>query len=494
MAVENLGIYPNAQSKPIGTTLRIYPTSGTVAPYVRFETQSNGWYSANIWVTAYGIKKAGSEDINGYTLIGDTGVLNRTRANFTLVSGSEGTNYVYALPFSSITDGTTTLSSLLGTLSYAGRSYAALRLKVEARIYWDSGQVIERSSRGEMTCYIGFIPTFTVNEIYYDKNGLTITYTASGSGAAAWKRPNDRWATKMLDIRHGGKTYALTSSLEEIYGTVGSAGKLTIPKAKLKRVPETGDTIYGKVRFVGSWMSVGSTLNTMGLSWVAVVNKYDVPAPAFASISATADGVSVTMASNSNIDYIEVSMVGGQYAIDRAIITPGSTHVFKGVPYGVATEWQAVAYSDAAGELAASQPVTATAGAVSPQLAKGAVFTDADGNEVCIPYNVSYTTQSRAESTRVKLAGRQRPTVGFGEGGSVTWTVNGKVLFASDFDQARYVTTDREALNALPMAGVQLLRLPDGTRAQLQVTDCQTSRNVGWNGYRAVSISAEEVD
>lgn len=492
MAVENLGIYPNEQSKPIGTTLRIYPTSGTVAPYVRFETQSNGWYSANIWVTVYGIKKVGNEDINGYTLIGATGVIGRTRSNYTLVSGSEGTNYVYALPFSSITDGTTTLSSLLGTLSYAGRSYAALRLIVEARIYWDSGQVIERSSRGEMTCYIGFIPTFTVNQVYYDKNGLTITYTASGSGSAAWKRPNDRWAVNSLKLKIGSTTYALTGATD-IHGTVGSAGKLTIPKSKLKRVPATGNTVQGTVRFVGSWMSVGTTLNTMALN-TAVSNLYDVPAPAYASISATADGVSVTMASNSGIDYIEVSMVGGQYAIDRAIITPGSTHVFKGVPYGVATEWQAVAYSDAAGELAASQPVTATAGAVIPQLAKGAVFTDADGNEVCIPYDVSYTTQARAESTRVKLAGRQRPTVGFGEGGSVTWTVNGKVLFASDFDQARYVTTDREALDALPMAGVQLLRLPDGTRAQLQVTDCQTSRSVGWNGYRTVSISAEEVD
>lgn len=489
MAVENLGIYPNQQSKPIGSSLRILPTSGTVAPNVRFETQSNGWHSANVWVTVSVIKKTGNENIDGYTYIGDTGVTRKARSNFTLVSGSDGSNYVYALPFSSITDGTTTLSSLLGTLSYAGRSYAAIKLKIETRIYWDSDQTIEKSSYGSTICYIGFIPTFTVNQIYYDKNGLTITYTASGSGAAAWKRPNDRWAVNSLKLKIGSTTYALTGATD-IYGTVGSAGKLTIPKSKLKRVPATGNTVQGTVRFVGSWMSVGTTLNTMAIN-TAVSNLYDVPAPSY-TLTATSDGVLATVAANSSIDYVEISMVNGAYEIDRAIIAPGSSHLFAGVPYGVATEWQAVAYSDAAGELAASQPVNQTLSRVVPPAGGGATFTSMDGVNVRVPYNCTYSTASKPEAETVKLAGRQRPTVGFGEGGQVSWSINGLAIMDDSEAATSLETTDEDALRSLPLAGIQVLRFPDGTRAQVYVSSVSVSR-ADASGLRQVSITAEEV-
>lgn len=111
---------------------------------------------------------------------------------------------------------------------------------------------------------------------------------------------------------------------------------------------------------------------------------------------------------------------------------------------------------------------------------------------VRIPYNCTYSTSSKPEAETVKLAGRQRPTVGFGEGGEVSWSINGLAIMNDSEAATSLETTDEDALRNLPLAGIQVLRFPDGTRAQVYVSSVSVSR-ADASGLRNISITAEEV-
>ena len=83
-------------------------------------------------------------------------------------------------------------------------------------------------------------------------------------------------------------------------------------------------------------------------------------------------------------------------------------------------------------------------------------------------------------------------TVGFGKGGSVDVKVTGKVIPAAE-NGGSLISTDIDALRALPFAGASILRLENGDRFQVAVTDVQVSRPVGWTGLRNVSVASKEV-
>ena len=484
MAVQDVGIYPNQQGTDVGTSKRIFLTDGTITEKIRFTTQSNRWIDANVWVYAYGIQVAGEESIDGYTYIGEAGDFNIPIASFTQVSGSVADGYLWEYAFSSVTG----LSALIGSLDYTTRSYDCIMLVIRVRAFW--GTDINESELGVQTCWIGFIPEYVLSEIYYDKNGLTVEYTTTCAGQTyAWTRPNDRWAinnlTDNLDVVVGE---------QDAYGVVGSAGKLTIPKERLLYIPDYADTLTGLVRFAGSWQQVGSTLNTLDLSTVPVVNKYVTKTPTL-SLAVSSAGVTVTVGQTgigSDLDYVEVSMVGAEYDVDRAQIPLNGTHLFEYVPFDVATEWQATGYSSAAGDLAMSQPITKTAAAIERKPG-AAVFKALDGTEVVIAYDLSYSSSYQPETTVVKLAGRQRRTVGFGEGGTGTWDVSGSVLLPSRYSTSGLETVYEDILRALPESGVQIMWLPEGTRKQVYVSSIDISRMTGGRGFRSVSIQAEEV-
>ena len=482
MAVDALGIYPNEQGTVIGTSKRIDANAGTVTEYVRFKTQGNGWHSANVWVEVSVIKKNGNEAMDGFTYIGEAGKLEIARSSFTSVSGSASDGYVWAYPFSSI-DGSPTLASLIGTLSFSGRSYDCIKLHVMVRCYWDSDKVNEKSSKIEQDCYIGFIPAYTVTGAYYDKNGLSIEYTTSN-----WGRQNDRW--QVTNLKDGTKVVCKSAS-----GTVKKAGLLTIPKKLLTYIPKDTDVLKGNLSFRGSWQSdKAQALQTVTVNQ-AVDNRYTVRAvtltvtPSAAGVTATVNEVSSAASPN---DYIEVSMVGGIYDSDRAQIPVGGSHLFTGVPYGVATEWQAVGYSSAAGELAMSQPVTATAAAIDSSHASIST-TDTEADDFAtldLPYNITVSSSHDPETSVVKLAGRQRPTVGYGEGGTAQWTIGGIVLTKQPVTGAGLSLADMETLRRLPETGPVMLRLPDGSRANLRLS---TSFSRMQDNMYSVTLTGEEV-
>ena len=483
MAIDAVGITPNEQGTDIGTTKRIYSSDSAPTMKVAFKTATRktnnnfGWSKADISVIVDKINKNGSEDYNGYTYQGSASISDIGYATFSY-TGSDSAGYVYTYPFSSITG----LASLIGTLTYGSRSFDAIRLTITVTCKWQEGNDWKSTSSTQV-CYIGFIPFYTLSSVYLDKNGLNITYTASG-----WNRANDRWAIKQIsDV----STYVLNES-DDIWGVVGSAGKLTIPNDKLIYRPKNGDTLTGTVRMVGSWMGTGTVLNTLDLSTRTVQDLYTLKKPKFTSVTVVGDGVQITVnqdstTSGSNLDYIEVSMVGGRFEADRALIPVGGTHTFNAVPYGVTTTWQAIGHSAAAGEDAVSAVVTTTAQAVS---GSGLTLTSNEGS-LRLSYNVSYNANSRPSVTTAKLAGRDRPSVGFGVGGAVTWTITGTIVTSNLSSNLEQV--DERWARSIPMQGVWVMRLPDGDRVQLYITNCGVSMAQGAYGWRTVSISAEEV-
>ena len=476
MAINELGIFPNSQGSTIGTSLRVESADGTVAPYLRFKTQSDSWTKADIAITVDVITKSGTETLNGYSNKGSVSMKDVPNSSFSAYAGSSNaTGWIWSLAFSSITG----LSALLGTLSYSGRSYDAIRLKISVKLYFSGG-----STSGTKTCYIGFIPTFTASEIYIDKSGLTVAYTATG-----WNRPNDRWA--VMDIADGSEIVLQDS---DAYGKIGSAGKLTIPKAKLKYIPANGDTLTGSIRMTGSWMGTGTNLGYLDLSTVTVINKYATKTPTL-SLLVVSDGVRATVGqtgTGSNLDSVEVSLVGSDYVLDKEVIPLNGQHVFKAVPVNVPLTFQAVGYSSAAGELAASATITKSVDTGGdPVIYESEAFSVIyDSGSVELAYNIQVDTSNAPEAVTVKFAGRKRQTVGFGEGGSQTWRISADII--TEAHDGLIVTTEQE-VRSLPERGVCILRFPDGERAQVYITTVNVSRSERGGVIRSVDIDAEEV-
>lgn len=478
MAIERIGIYPNKAGAVIGDALEVFPSDSAPALEFRFSTQSQTWLTANVWVTVDIVRKAGDEAINGYSRKGAAGALGIARTSLATPI-SDGGAYVYKVPLSNAA--LSDVATLLGTLTYSGRSYDAIRLTVEVRVKWGAGD--SDYTRGSSVCYIGFKPSYSATGAKYSPEGLAISYTASG-----WSRPNDRWANG-----------ALTSDSEPLaepnaaWGTVGGAGVLTIPADKLERIPETGEELGGSIRMVGSWQAQGATLGELDLTGVSVTNLTTIRKPA---ITATAQNGGVLVAvtagtgTGTAATRIDVSLAGSTYAMDRATLEPGESHFFAAVPAGAPTEWQAVGIADVGGTEFASGPSSATAQAIE---ISGLEVVTQGGGIVPIPYNATISGNTAPETETVKLAGRERMTVGFGEGGTGAWTINGTII-ADDSLAAGAITTDPADVRALPFAGLCMLRDSDGWRAQVYI-DSATVRdayNIG-RGSREVTISAEEV-
>ena len=180
-------------------------------------------------------------------------------------------------------------------------------------------------------------------------------------------------------------------------------------------------------------------------------------------------------------------MVGSTYSADRATLAPGESHLFQAVPAGISTEWQAVGIATVSGEEFASGPSTATAQAV---VIDGLEIVDAEANVIPIPYNVRLSSSSKPETETVKLAGRTRPTVGYGEGGEVSWTINGTIVTETMGD---LTVTDPDTVRALPFAGVCIVRIEDGQRMQVSIESASVTQDGDGMGIMSATINADEV-
>lgn len=476
MAVEKIGIYPNNQNALLGASLSVMSADGTISPEFRFATQSNTWSTVNLWVTVDAVNAGGSEDVNGYHNVGASGFTGKSRTALSTPTSSGGL-YYYKVPLSD--SGLSTVAGYIGTVSYASRSYDAIRLKIEVRIKYTGGEVT-----GSATCYIGFKPTYTATAAAYTVNGLEITYTAT----SPWARPSDRFTTGA--IKSASK--ALCDS--GVTGKCSGAGKLVIPRSKIKRIPQTGESLTGSITMRGSWQDSNSNLGALSLSGVTVTNTTTVKVPTITA-TATGSGVKVkwtgTGAGSTTPTAVDVQLSGSDYVQDRWTFTAvNEEHLFDAVPAGVSTTWQAVAYVAGNDAYQPTSPVEATATSITLD---GLDIVPSDGSgPIALPYNAQVSRSYSPETESVKLAGRNRPTVGFGEGGTGTWSVSGTII-TDEVTRLRtdLTATDIEALAALPEKGVCVIRTEDGRRAQVYVTTCNISRAV--KGIRNYSLTCEEV-
>jgi hypothetical protein len=123
---------------------------------------------------------------------------------------------------------------------------------------------------------------------------------------------------------------------------------------------------------------------------------------------------------------------------------------------------------------------------------EGISLVPADGSgAIALPYNLKVTRDYSPETETAKLAGRKRPTVGFGEGGEGSWKISGTVITGENTSLSSLTSTDIDALASLPERGICMLRTQDGRRAQVYIKSATISRE--FRGVRGISIDADEV-
>lgn len=465
--------------------------------------------------------------------------------------------FMYSIPFSAIplsTDPSRTLYDLLSgaaSFTFANRRYDCLRITFELRTWWGVG-ASQSSAVDPVTCYVGYFPRYTQDQTWTDGDGgvnatswvdsngnLRLRYNAK-HGGEPW-RHNDRFAIEEpLKVGSTVLVPKTDKNKNQVWGTCsaissgasdGGAYLLTIPKANLAFTPNgVSDRITaGKVRFAGSWQPKSGASALGYLTWSAsapggvirndlqaktgdtgaggtsgnpvilyrpTVTAVQQGANVKVTVGQTPDGVA---GANTKLTYVEVQMRGGITAFDTATLAPGESHVFFGVPFGVQTTWDATGYyettdSDGLPDIYQGRTATATVKAISPRaLGEGTVLVNQAGESFDLVYNLDVRRVSKPEHETVKFAGRSRPSVAYGEGGEVAWTIDADVFTARPPDNRSVSVCDEEALVEMPMNGPWLIRDEAGNRWALNVTQVSLTRKVGSRYWRGVSISAEEV-
>lgn len=370
-----------------------------------------------------------------------------------------------------------------GDWSFANRRFDVVHLHIKVKtLYYDDGNVLRESEVTHQDAYIGWIPDYDQSAVRatYGKSGLVIRYDSPD-----WDRSTDRWEVQRLT--QNGRSLIDTKRLP--WGAVTGRGVITIPPSALVRTPVDG-TIDGVIRMNATWRPTGLEFSNLTLSGYAVENVLDVNSPTITLAEDSTTGtVRVTVGDaldeNVAVATARVRLAGGSLSCDVHEVAVNGSCVLApplGTPYVV----EATSF-DSDGNRGAT--VRATGGPLT--LGDGVYLTPLDGGDtVAIAYNVRITEGASPEIETVKLAGRPRKSVFYGEGGDHTVNVSGAVCIEGGHGIAH---VDIEALRSLPYAGPCVMREDTGQRWAVLVKSANVSSNSAPRHMRDVSISCEEV-
>ena len=386
-----------------------------------------------------------------------------------------------AFPSQNHSDATIVSAITNGDWSFANRKFDAIHLHIKIKTLYESGGELMTSDLAEADRYIGYIPSYDIDEnnpIVFDLEGLKVYYTADD-----WDRSSDRFEVTYLT--QAGKSLIDTKS--KPWGSVRSAGLIVIPKDKLIRQPTDG-TVSGSIRMNATWRPAGEDFASIALIAAPVDNQTGTRTPNVSMTIDSEDGsLTVTVTQGSGTDQLattaNVVLIDGETKEDNQTVTIGGSAVFHPT-FGRTFSVSVTAFS--------AQGVRSARVVKSGIMTTldGATLSLSDGSTIRIPYGVSVSDSSGPEVEVVKMAGRQRPSVFFGEGGTRSLSVKGFVCVEEGHNME---VTDPDALSALPMSGPCLYRDDTGRRVYGYVSDQGSDHGATFPWMREVSLSIEEV-
>lgn len=392
------------------------------------------------------------------------------------------------------TDATTSGQSVLDELlrtdwTFANRKYDEIQLKVKVKtLYATEGWSQSQSDpyAGLLTSplavedvFVGYRPSYACTAAKVTASGLEITYSSQN-----WDRATDRWSLE--ELKQGG--VSLIDPKAKPWGTVKGHGKIVVPASKLKRIPGIA-ALTGRVRFNAVWRPSLMDFATMGVS-VTPTTTQTVRTPVLALTVSGSDVTAVATdpgGSGLALATVTIKLRGSSLSCDQFTVAPGEPVVFRCLPPGRLTV-------DAVGAAAngqSSRPTSATA-RVASGTSGGDSIVPLDGSTpVRLLFNVKAQWTGKPEAVTEKLAGRERESAWFGEGGQATLSVS------FDFSVVPFpgvAAQPEDAVMALAYCGPCILLLHGRERVLVEVESVSLSDpTAGFDRIRNATLSLREV-
>lgn len=345
------------------------------------------------------------------------------------------------------------------------RKYDELDMQFSVTAAYVTG-VTGDTPTGTAEAWVGYCPDYTVKAASFDLDSLTIELGRSST----WLRADDRWA--LTSLKQSGAD--LKPRQGDWYGNWQS---VTIPVKSLRRNPQSGTLDIG-LRINAAYKAIGSTLATAtGSVTVKDLSTCNTPT---VTASVSNGHATVTVADSGDrgvaITRAIVRLRGGLDCDSVECAVPG-TATLPCLPAGDSVI--EVVGTDSLDSTATSRTVSVT---VSNPRCTPALWDTESGDVFDLNLDVSWSRSAAPEATVEKLAGRERSSAWFGTGAEVTCSL-GAAVVGDDLAVG-------EAIDKLQEVRHAVVRMPDGYREAVAVTDFSAERSVG---YATVSFSLTEV-
>ena len=323
------------------------------------------------------------------------------------------------------------------------------------------------STRTDATVLIECQPEYVIERIRCDSlDALKIDYSAYG-----WERVDDRWQLELLEASGASILFASMPWGAVARHSASGEGVVIVPTESLSRLP-IGEAVVVELRLNPSYRAAGAEFARAAYSGACKTDG-GCNTPTL-SASATSGGVSVAVGDSGDkgkpIESCLLKLVGSKYPFDQRIVAPGGTATFPFAPRGVPISFTVLGVAK---DGSLSKLVKAEYGAVEPLGAVELVSLADPSVRAVARWNVRLEDEYAPEREAVKLAGRERQSAFYGEGGSGGQSLSFDILpddLADDFSETE------SAWRKAAEAGDLLMLRRDGSRTPVSLSNAKFSR------------------
>lgn len=475
--VQNIQL-ADAPAKYGSVGLRVYGKTpdAAISPRICWTTYDSAQDSFDISVRWRGVPKGGDGgDEYGYTPWSSwvTNSFSKAECNLWNNDTDDMCHWWVSL------DDATNAAQIGGSWTYNTRVYDHIDIGVQIGAH-PTGVADVYSNVG--TLYVGAYPDYSVTDMYVQGDWLVIQYEAPG-----WTRKDDRWA--IVEFTKDNREVLRPGSWGSQAGKVEKLGWVTIPRSALQTLLEEGDTVRLHIRWNAWYMASGADWR----DWDGVVtlSGHGSANTPTGGVTVNPDGsISVDVGDSGSgggsINSWQVTIEGGGLEFDEISVTeldPNALLRYPPLDVPVTVQVQGSTVTGGASSIV-SQTVTVPSDGrllIDPIDSTG----ERTSEQIVAKLNLDWSASSSRDKTVMKFAGRSRPSVAFGVGGSGTVSVSWV-----EPNPGRLPVADR--FQSLSQAGMCVVRCPGGERYLVAIDSVDTSEACD-KGYTDVSISGQEV-
>lgn len=340
---------------------------------------------------------------------------------------------------------------------FSQRKYDNIELDISIRAIFqeDKGGEVESYqpyNRFEKIVKLVYRPDYTLDTVEFSDKGIVVTYDVTD-----WQRTDDRYGVEKFE--QNGVSLIRSGYL---YGNIDSPGRLTIPNSFFSKLP-----VYGAgdvdllIRMNTPARPLGEFFGELRAT-TSIIDRSVCNTPTLTLSSVDASSLSVRVGDSGDkgnpFDVAHVSIVGSPNGFDTVETPPNGIAQFACPPVGTDIEVQAYGTTDEGG---VSDVVTLTIPPIEGVDWLTLTPIDNAGDSVELRFNLSEDWSFEPDMETVKFSGRERESVAYGVGGSVTGTLKCDILDDQSYGSLHQTREDFERIAFL---GRCILRGPDGER------------------------------